>query len=297
MKQQIEGATKAGPLDIDNPLLDHIWLPWDRRTLQLWDSGKFGIDCSLYGSTLRGFATTEYSWAIPTNEALSTILSLGHNIVELGSGLGYWASLLAAAGGNVTAVDNARNSNDRYFPQTVNQDGAAYLQEHEGAPDATLFICWGIPTDFNEALAAFRGEYLAVVGEENGCTWWPEWHLDDSDDDANQAKRQWRLIRTVVIPKWSCIHVYLAIFQRDEADQKQEPTADAIGKLALKDDVTSYKMHMVASHPLRGRHVQPDSLQEVWIASNQDSAFTHPQSNSVATCTAMQLGCSLMRHQ
>ena len=199
LKQQIEVATKAGTLDIDNPLLDHIWLPWARHSLQLQDaSDSEGMDNFEYGEALRRFAIAEYSWAVPTSEALSTILSFGHNIVELGSGQGYWASLLAAAGGNVTVVDNGsvKHNDHQYFPQTVHRDGAAYLQEHGGAPDTTLFIRWG--KDFDAALAAFRWQYLAVVGEKpGGCTWWPEGDLDDSDDDADQGQRQWRLIRTV----------------------------------------------------------------------------------------------------
>ena len=243
LRNQVEVATKAGTLDIDNPLLNHIWLPWARHVLQLRDSSDLHMHNSHYASALRQLASAEYSWAIPTNEALSTILSFGRNIVELGSGHGYWASLLAAAGGNVTAVEQgfARYYDDRYFPQTVNQDGAAYLQEHEGVPDATLFLCWGHQSDFDEALAAFRGEYLAVVGEgASGCTWWPEWDkwdVVDSDDGANQAQRQWRLIRTIVIPKWEGIHDYLVILQRDEANeasQKQERTAGVMGK--IEDD-------------------------------------------------------------
>ncbi len=111
--------------------------------------------------------------------------------MELGSGHGYWASLLDAAGGNVTAVDSISSRYEhKYFAATIEQDGAAYLREHGGAADSILFICWGDwGSGMEEALAEFKGKYLAVVGEVEGCTWWPKEECSESDsgDDAENG--------------------------------------------------------------------------------------------------------------
>lgn len=76
----------------------------------------------------------------------------------------------------------------------------------------------------NEALAAFKGEYLAVVGEALGsCTWWPgegsgEFERDYGEKkqltQAIQQQQEWKRIKEVIIPCWPHIHDHLAIFQR-----------------------------------------------------------------------------------
>ena len=241
-QEEIARFTKAGHLEVDNPLLNGIWLPYVThfagRTI---DGTTLGDDERTYSRVLRNFTTQEYAWAIPSNEALSTILSYGRNIVEIGSGRGYWASLLAAAGGNVTAVDNGQyDFKPVYFPETVNQDGAAYLQENGGAEQATLFVCWEGHSykPFDDALVAFKGTHLAVVGEDaGGCTWWPEKHpylengnhhasscintltgLGHQDGDevlaAAQLYEQWERVQTIPIPQWQSLYDHLAISQR-----------------------------------------------------------------------------------
>ena len=78
-----------------------------------------------YPHVLRSYASKEYAWAVPTNEAISAILSYGQNVLELGSGLGNWAWLLEAAGGNVVAVDDGNcEYKPKFLPGTIAQDGA-----------------------------------------------------------------------------------------------------------------------------------------------------------------------------
>ena len=47
-----------------------------------------------------------YSWAVPSDEAVWALAELGP-IVELGAGTGYWAWLIAQAGGKARAIDRA----------------------------------------------------------------------------------------------------------------------------------------------------------------------------------------------
>ncbi len=253
--EEIISATTPSSQNIFNALLTDVWLPWahHRESLQgPADREQRNISYK-YGNALRPFAIAYFGFAIPVSEALSTILSDGRNIVELGSGQGYWASLLEAASGNVTAVDSGRYEH-RHFAATIEQDGAAYLQEHGGAADSTLLICWGHRgSGMDEALAEVKGEFLAVVGEPSveGCTWWPtdDCFESDSEDDAEYGsdddgdgcpasaslnkvmnddhddasneqpeeagvQRQWRRICTVTIPEWEYIYDRLAIFER-----------------------------------------------------------------------------------
>ena len=123
----------------------------------------------------------------------------------------------------MTAVDCGSSKGCyRWFPGTVIQDGASYLREHGGAKDAVLFICWGLGLDI--ALAEFKGDYLAVVGEDGGCTWWPQpWQDDicygDNDGEISEPKQKewtkWTCIKEVMIPQWDLVHDTLAIFQRN----------------------------------------------------------------------------------
>lgn len=222
LEQMVKFAYPGG-LSIKNPLLQKIWLPWALLDLHQMQDDSCGSRSSSYdyAKALRDFSTKEYSWAVPTCEALAAILAYGKTIVELGSGLGYWAACLKAAGGQVTAVDDGScGYKPRFFPATIVQDGKEYLDTHGGAKNSTLFISWGC--DMNSALAAFQGEYLAVVGEAlGGCTWWVgdgSYYPEDVEEEALslalQQKQQWRCIREVQIPCWRSIYDVLAIFQR-----------------------------------------------------------------------------------
>ena len=217
-----QGCASQRSLIIKNPLFNDIWLPWAVNRLHQMSDGSYDEGaCDHYGATLGSFATREYAWAIPSMEAVSTILTYKQNIVEVGSGQGYWASLLRAAGGNVIAIDDGSEKGDRTcFTDIFYQNGAKYLCERSGAKDAMLFICWG-RYDIGTALTEFKGDYLAVVGEKSGCTWWPEGvdiGPDDNDEESQLSEsrqEEWKCIQEVMIPRWDMIYDVLAIFQRN----------------------------------------------------------------------------------
>jgi hypothetical protein len=193
--------------NVSNPLLTDLWLPWARNRKYAGDH-----DChTLNYMYARYEAVCRYSWAVPCDAAIQACIRAcdGKPFLELGSGTGYWAKLLAAHGVSVTAVDNGGEVRDDqpfspYFPDAVRQDALEYLVEHEGCPDKVLFLCW--PRDAEDWLGAFKGDVVVWIGEKDGCTW--EMPVEDPE---------WKAVETVRIPTWGLIHDHLVVYVRGEA--------------------------------------------------------------------------------
>lgn len=122
---------------------------------------------------------------VPTWDALSVISQLaqhappqpkpkgwqGREIIEIGSGNGYWAFMARRAGCPVTAVDNAHSEwRTMWIGDTVWADGVKYLQQREGARDAVLLLVYPqVGADFTgKVLRAYQGDYVVVAGTQNG---------------------------------------------------------------------------------------------------------------------------------
>lgn len=130
-------------------------------------------------------------------------------IIEIGAGLGYWASLLE----DVVAFDTFAEDDMHYLGGDrtgswfdVQEGGKEKLDLH---PNRTLLLCWP-PYDTpmgGDVLRAYRGDVLIHVGEwEGGCTggagYWEQIH------------DEWEDIATVDIPQWYGINDYLTVFKR-----------------------------------------------------------------------------------
>ncbi|WP_067794514.1 hypothetical protein [Nocardia beijingensis] len=143
---------------------------------------------SAKGSVRLGFVQTilqsVYAYAIPSPETLKWVktFSVGHTVVELGAGRGYWARLLANGEVDVRAFDSEPpdKASNPSFPTSEGQRDAWYpvggLEEFstELNGDSVLFLCWppgwGNPMA-SEALELFEargGSRLIYVGEPKG---------------------------------------------------------------------------------------------------------------------------------
>lgn len=130
-------------------------LPVDSRELLMptWLELKYQI-----GST--------FSWAVPTEEAIQTILRNTRRIVEIGCGSGYWAWLLHQRGAQVVAFDT--------HPPVHIWHPVGIGDEREAArfPNHALFLCWP-PWESDMAFNALRyyhGDLVVFVGEwMRGC--------------------------------------------------------------------------------------------------------------------------------
>jgi hypothetical protein len=111
--------------------------------------------------SFKSHVAATYAWAVPTDDAIATISRHARQIVEIGSGSGYWAWMLEQAGIRVQAFDAAppRLTWHPVLPGT-GTDAARY-------PDHTLLLCWppwGTDMAF-DALRGYSGHTVVYIGE------------------------------------------------------------------------------------------------------------------------------------
>lgn len=152
-----------------------------------------------------------YAWAVPDEAAVTLLCELGP-IVEIGAGSGYWASLVAAAGGDVVAYDAVApgtpghefGHHHGWYP--VARGGPERAAAHS---DRVLLLCWPpYATGFAlECLEAYRGDTVVYVGEgRGGCC---------GDDGFHELlARDWETVRTLDIPHWPLVHDRLSVHRR-----------------------------------------------------------------------------------
>ncbi len=161
-----------------------------------------------------------YSWAVPNDEAIQAIADLPQPIVELGAGTGYWASLVAADGADITAFDKYpphkkigeyRFEPHVHFPVRRGTPATIAAGKVEWKTLLLVWPCYKSPFAF-DALSAFSGDTLAFVGESrNGCT--------GDNDFFDLLESSWKEICRVSIPQWNGIHDSLTIFTRISTTQ------------------------------------------------------------------------------
>jgi hypothetical protein len=154
----------------------------------------------------------EYAWAIPNEEAIQTTSELG-DVVELGAGSGYWAHLIQEAGGKIDAWDLYPEHKKNYYnfgrAWTSVMEGSVEILENSRA--RVLLLSWPCYlSDFAyRAIQAFRGEWLAYVGEGmGGCC--------ADDQFFQELDLGWTLEKTIKIPQWPGIHDRFELWKRKE---------------------------------------------------------------------------------
>jgi hypothetical protein len=182
--------------DIPNPYLEE----YCNCQQKLYDN-EWNISSKLY--YYRNSLVFKYSWAIPDENALK-IISKYSPIIEIGAGLGYWASLLNQAGCDIICFDDGtwKNKRDKYYKVECRNEWV--IPEYQ---NRTLFLCWP-PYDNDMAYTALRlyqGETLIFVGEGyGGCT--------GNDRFFKELKSFWELSEDIYIPQWDglrdCLYIY-----------------------------------------------------------------------------------------
>lgn len=141
----------------------------------------------------------QYSWAIPTEEVIKKIVEWSP-IIEIGAGLGYWASLVDQLGGQIKAYDSYSEGWESYedLPKhfKVERMGEIDLDYSD-----TLFLCWPpYAEDMAEtAIRMKKWTRIIFVGEgAGGCTGNDEFHeiLENEYEEVDYMK----------IPVWEGIH-------------------------------------------------------------------------------------------
>jgi hypothetical protein len=165
-----------------------------------------------YPFQVRQAFVEQYSWAIPTPEALSLIASFG-DVVEIGSGGGYWAWMLEEYFGVRVACFEAKDFRERWRHIVWKRPDYAEPEVAAQYPDRTLFMCWppyDHPMAYRAAMAYLRagGRRIAYVGEPgNGCT------------GCRRFARLQNFLHEVAdapVLQWAGMHDHLMIYERQQ---------------------------------------------------------------------------------
>lgn len=147
----------------------------------------------------------EYAWAVPTKRAIEYIAEFG-NIIEVGAGNGYWASLIDGAGGTVEATDIDPPSETYHHIRELSADDvrSRYMDEIE----RSVLLVWP-PHGEGVAKTIVNGSpnNLLYVGEpRGGCTG------DEAFFDA--LDERYTLITKIGIPSYEGINDNLYHYAR-----------------------------------------------------------------------------------
>lgn len=206
----------------DDPIIDIIGKPIPNVLLELYNEytpDGFMESYGINGGILRHMEARdrlvrEYAWAVPTKTALQHILR--HSpIVEMGAGIGYWAYLIRAMGGDIIAYDKWTNNKNAFGINMWHSPRKEFTRIDHGDPkilaehsDRTLFLCW---PPYNDPMAAdclkyWKGKTLIHVGENGRATADAEFFqiLEESFSQTMQLK----------IPQWLGIHDAFTIWVR-----------------------------------------------------------------------------------
>jgi hypothetical protein len=174
-----------------NPIMDH------------YTSGYDGFE-------KRGIAVKKFSWAIPNDEAISSIVACGP-VVEIGAGSGYWASLVAESGGDIVAtdkyklVDNEFTDKVHCYSKIEKLSALSAVRKYHNR--ALLSVWPSYQQSWSgKALAEYLklgGQTVIYVGEgEYGCTGNKRFH---------NLLNNLRVVKEVSIPQWIGIHDHMEI--------------------------------------------------------------------------------------
>lgn len=167
-----------------------------------------------YNVMSRPLLVREYSWAIPDEWSIQTIVSVKKPLVEMGAGNGYWASLITAAGGSVECYDrepgsHCDGSTGHLWHPVMKGESNVLGSRHR---DYALLLVWP-PYDTpmaKECLLEFMkvgGDTFIYVGEgEYGCTGDNEFHRVLQD--------HWSMERFADIPNWDGLKDSLYVYRR-----------------------------------------------------------------------------------
>lgn len=159
----------------------------------------------------RGKLVREYSWAIPNDKAIETIVKYSP-VVEIGAGTGYWASLIEKAGGKIIAFDKNPAGDENPFGHETLYYPVQKADYHiaDKYPSHTLMLCWPPYRTkvASGALNAHRlngGTRIIYIGEGYcGCT---------GDDKFHELlEKYYEEIEEVEIPTWRGMHDCLGIY-------------------------------------------------------------------------------------
>ncbi len=123
-------------LSMQTPTVDQIASSFP-EFLKYWELISGVRSCSAWGWILDAIPVfKQYTYAIPSDQALLALTNLGAGIVEIGAGTGFWSRCLQTFGADVIAFDK----NPPLQTWTAVQQGDHL--EAAKYPDRALFLCY-----------------------------------------------------------------------------------------------------------------------------------------------------------
>ncbi|KAI2469738.1 hypothetical protein F4781DRAFT_431109 [Annulohypoxylon bovei var. microspora] len=206
-----------------------------------------------------------FGCACPTHEALEIVraLAAGREVLDVGSGGGYWTFMLRAYGVPTTAVDNAQSAwRVSWVPDTVVSEGSTFLRKRRASraqpggkntaaeidPDEPVLllvypivggsVAGGEEGGFTRAmLDAYAGDTLAVVGTQNrnGYTGFRGESMDEYMERERGADG-WVKVVQVALPSFPGKDEALFVFQRGDRAPKDVEEVSGENKSESKID-------------------------------------------------------------
>ena len=163
-----------------------------------------------------------FGCVVPSYEGLEVIkqTARGREILDVGSGNGYWTYILRRLGAQTAAVDNLQSRyRTLWISDTIVEDGEKYLKANKGAKDALLLLVYPIVgSNFTaKVLDAYHGDTICVAGTQNrnGYT-----AFSNKVIDEYMAAEKPEYQRTVQIPLPSFAGKDEALFVFERTDGK-----------------------------------------------------------------------------
>ncbi|KIV80064.1 hypothetical protein PV11_07593 [Exophiala sideris] len=147
-----------------------------------------------------------FGCVVPSYESLQIMnkLAAGRNVLDMGSGNGYWTLMLRRLGVNVVAVDSGQSRwRTTWVSDTVATDGIQYLRKRSGCADHVLLMVYPIVGgDFTrKVLEAYTGDVIVVAGTQNGngYTGFKDMMIDEY---MAKEKPDWQKVCQVALPSF-----------------------------------------------------------------------------------------------
>lgn len=179
-----------------------------------------GVDIFMRRGHCREEHIHKYGFAVLNEAAIKALLPLAP-LLEVGAGAGYWSYELKRAGADIIATDlyteneevpeggeRTRESygfGDRWLPI----EELSATQAIKKYPERNLLCVWPSYQGSwsSKAVMAFKGEYLAYVGEgDGGCT--------GNDQMHAYLNSHYEEVSDIYIPQFYGIHDSLIIYKR-----------------------------------------------------------------------------------
>jgi len=217
--QSQNGGTKGAPSGHQNPALDF----WAYLCLALEYAGP-NANTALVKSShhMLPVYMHHFGCVVPSYESLQIInkLAAGRNVLDMGSGNGYWTFMLRRLGVNVVAVDSGQSRwRTTWISDTVATDGVQYLRKRSGCLDHVLLLVYPIVGgDFTrKVLDAFTGNVIVIAGTQNGngYTGFKDMMVDEY---MAREKPSWEKVSQVPLPSFAGKDDALFAFRRNKED-------------------------------------------------------------------------------